>query len=129
MLSLDVDYPFTAAPAVSDTYITWSIYHHDDSTDGDYAINILGVLMADRSANYFGWLQIYGLNPGTIYTAAGVTKGNAVVAGAAAVADWGTDGEHLWVGHAPNTIASDLGGSRSSCFIDVFHMAQPDNEN
>lgn len=125
-LTLDPNYPLSSAPGVGDTYANRSVYHHDDSADGDLAVNILGLVMADRTALGFGWLQMYGFNPGALYTTAAVTKGNPVVADAHAVGPHGSDTEHLWVGYAPNTIASDLASPfRSSVVLDVWHAAQP----
>lgn len=125
-MTFDPDYALSAAPAASDTYSNYATYHHDDAADGDLAINVLGVLMADRTAAYYGWLQFYGLNPGTLYTTNTVAKGDPVVADAAAVNAYGADTEQLWVGYAPNTIAADLASPfRSSCVFDLLHHAQP----
>lgn len=124
--TFDANYALTVAPATSDTYRNISIWLHDDSADGDLAVNVLGVLMADRSAGNFGWVQMYGLNPGTLYTTSAVTAGNPVVADAAAVGPHACDTEQLWVGYSPGTIASDLASPfRSLCFLDLWHMAQP----
>lgn len=125
-LTLDSNYALSTAPAVGDTYANFSYFHHDDAADGDLAVNVMGIVMADRTAAYYGWLQIYGLNPGTIYTTDAVTAGNPVVAAAAAVDAHGCDTEQLWVGYAPIAVQADLASPfRTLCFIDVWHMAQP----
>lgn len=124
--TFDPNYPLSTAVAVSDTYRNYSVYHHDDSADGDLAINILGIVMADRSAAYYGWLQMYGLNPGALLTTSAVTAGNPLVADAAALGPHGCDTEQLWCGWSPGTIAADLASPfRSLVFIDVLHAAQP----
>ena len=120
----DSRYPLTAAPAVGDTYRNIPISLGNDSADGDLAINVFGVVMADRTTGNFGWIQMYGYNPGTLYTTNAVTAGNPVVADAAAVNLHGCDKHQLWVGHSPGTIAADLASPfRSLCFIDLWTMA------
>lgn len=122
----DPNFPLTTAPAASDTYANFATAHHDDAADGDLAVNVLGLLMADRTADYFGWLQFYGIHPGALFTTSAVTAGNPVVADAAAVGPHGCDTEQLWVGYAPIAVAADLASPfRSLVFIDVLHMSQP----
>ena len=125
-LTFDPNYKLSTAPAVSDTYSNLSISLHDDSADGDLAINVFGLLMQDRTADYYGWIQFYGYNPGALYTTAAVTPANdPVVADAAALLDFGSDTEELWVGYAPLAIAGDLADPfRSLVFIDLLHQAQ-----
>jgi len=125
-LTFDGGYALTTAPATSDTYTNLSIFHHDDAADGDLAINVMGVLMADRTAAYYGWVQVYGYNPGTLYTTSAVTAGNPIVADAAAVGPHGSDTEQLWVGHAPIAVAADLASPfRTLAFLDLWHASQP----
>lgn len=125
-LTLDNSYPFSAAPAVSDTYTDMALNLHDDSADGDLAIDVTGLVMADRTADYWGWQQIYGMNPGAIYTTAAVTGRDPVVADAAALLDFGSDAESLWVGYCPVAVGADLVTPfRSLVFIDVWHQSQP----
>lgn len=125
-LIFDADYPLSAAPAVGDTAETLAFNLHDDSADGDLAINVAGLVMADRSAGYYGWLQFYGYNPGAIYTTAAVDQGDPVVADTAAMLDYGSDAEHLWVGHCPIAVDAGLASPfRSLAFMDLMHMSQP----
>ena len=90
----------------------------------------MGILMADRTADYYGWLQMYGINPGAIYTTASVGNGVEVIAAASAALKSGSSAtENLWVGHAPDAISADLVTPfRAPVFMDVFHMAQPTDE-
>lgn len=127
MLSLDRRYPITAACAAGDTYYDLSIWTGKASADGDFAINTFGIAMADRTALYYGWLQFYGRNPGTLYLAANaVTAGDPVVADAACVGPYGMDAEHLWVGHCPVTVAADLASPyKTLCWIDLLTLSQP----
>jgi hypothetical protein len=125
-LTLDSKYPFSTAVAVNDTYRDVSVWLGNDSADADLAINVFGVIMAARTTRYYGWHQMYGLNPGVLYTTSAVTAGNPVVADVAAVGPHGCDTEQLWVGFSPGTIAGDLASPfRSLAFLDLLHMAQP----
>ena len=122
--TFDAAYPLTVAPAASDTYRNFSIYTAEDAADGDAAIDVMGVAMADRTNLYYGWTQCYGFNPGVLYTTNLVTAGQPIVADAAAVNVHGSDGGILWVGYSPGTIAVDLASPfRSLAFLDVFSMA------
>jgi len=106
--TLDPLYPFTAAPAVSDTYVLYAPFHHDDSEDGDFSVNILGVVMGTRSATNYGWLQTHGFNPAVDYEGGVIiAELDPVVAGVAAVDGFGSDTGELWVGHAIGLQATD----------------------
>jgi hypothetical protein len=126
-LYLDARYLFSAAVAVNDTYRNVSIWTGKASADGDLAVNIFGIAMADRTAAYYGWLQFYGRNPGVIYMAGNaVTAGDPVVSDVGTVGPYGADTEQLWVGHCPVTISADLASPyRSLCFVDLLTMSQP----
>jgi hypothetical protein len=126
-LTFDPGYRLTVAPAVSDTFRDYSVWAHDDSADGDLAINIMGIVMADRTAAYYGWTQIYGLNPGALYTTTAVTPaGEILVADAAALNDRGTDAAQLWVGYAPEALQADfVSPFRTLAFVNVFTVHQP----
>jgi len=128
-LTMDNSYPFSAAPAISDTYTNLAMNLHDNSADGDLAIDVYGLVMADRSADRWGWVQVYGMNPGALYTTAAVTGRDPVVADAASLLDWGTDSESLWVGYCPVAVGADLVTPfRSLAFIDVWHQSQAVDE-
>ena len=126
---LDPDYPFTAAPAVSDTYVLYSPFHHDDSANGDFAIGILGIVMGTRSATNYGWLQTYGINPAADYagSVAALVNGDPVVAGAASIDDFGSDTGELWVGYALGLQATDQVASPKKVPIklDLLFQRQP----
>ena len=126
-LTFDPGYKLSVAPAVSDTFRDYSVWAHDDSADGDLAINIMGLVMADRTAAYYGWNQIYGLNPGALYTTTAVTPaGEILVADAAALNDRGSDAAQLWVGYAPEALQADfVSPFRTLAFVNVYTVHQP----
>lgn len=126
-MRFDADYALTAAPAAGDTYRNYSVWQHDVGAAADLAINTFGPAMCDHVAGRFGWSQIYGYNPGTLYDTAAVTAGAAIVAAATgAVKTAGAGTEQLWIGHCPGTIAADLASPfRSLAFFDVLHASQP----
>ncbi len=106
--TLDPDYAFTAAPAVSDVYVLYAPFHHDDSADGDFSVGILGVVMGTRSATNYGWLQTHGFNPAADYEGGAViAAGDPAVAGVAAVDGFQSDKGELWVGHFIGLQATD----------------------
>jgi len=120
-LTFDSGYPLSTAPAVSDTFANISLFHMEDSANGDVANAILGVVMADRTTDFYGWVQFYGMNPGALYDTAAVTALDPVVATTAAVNTFGTDHPFLWVGHAPNTIEGGLAAPfRSLLYVDLL---------
>ena len=123
--TFDAGYALSVAPAVSDTYSNFSVYTGEDSADGDNAIEVLGIVMADRTNLYYGWNQMYGMNPGALYDTAVSTAGAPVVCGVACVSGRTSDTEEDWIGFSPGGIAADLASPfRSLVFIDVLHMSQ-----
>jgi len=122
--TFDAAYPLTVAPAVSDTYRNISLTWSEDAADGDKAVDVHGIVMADRTNLYYGWNQVYGFNPGTLYNTNIVTAGANIVADAACVGPWGSDAATLWIGYSPGGVAADLASPfRALAFIDVFSMA------
>jgi len=107
-MTFDPGYPLSTAPAVSDTYANISTFHMEDSANGDFGYYVLGVVMADRTTDYYGWVQFYGHCPGALYDTGGVTALAPAVATTAAVNAHGSDLPALWVGYAPNTIEAGL---------------------
>lgn len=127
--TLDPDYPFTVAPALNDATLLWGAYHHDDSADGDFAINVLGVVMGLRTAKYYGWLQFYGFNPAADYegSVAVLVEGDPIVAGVAAIDDFGSDTGQLWIGYAIGLQATDQVASpkKVPIYLDLLFKRQP----
>jgi len=108
-LTFDPNFPLSASPLVADTYANFSIFHSEDSAVGDFCYEVLGVLMADRTTDYYGWVQFYGYNAGVLTDGTNaITALNPVVASTATVIAHGTQQQELWVGHCPNTVAADL---------------------
>lgn len=116
---------FSAAIAVNDDLVIYSLFDLADAADGDLARDVAGVWMAAVSTLSWGMVQRYGFCPQTKVTAAAIVAGDPVVAGANAVAAFGTDGQELWVGWSPVRIAADVVNAYSLIFIDVFSPAGP----
>lgn len=120
-LWIDSARPFTAAVAANDDLAIYSLFDWDDAADGDLAINVFGVAMAAVSDNYWGWLQRHGYCPDVkLKAATGFTAGDPIVADAAAVGSFGTDGQELWIGFAPVTVTSDIVADKAPMHLSVF---------
>lgn len=121
-LTFNPDFPLTTAPLIADTYRNTTFFHMEDSAAGDFAYAVLGVVMEDRTEDYYGWVQFYGWNPGTLYTTAAVTALQPVEAETAAVRALTAQARPaVWVGHATDTVAGDLAAPlRHSCYLDIL---------
>lgn len=107
-ITMEADYPFSAALAANDDLMLVSNYQVEDSVDGDEAWTVVGVALGRygvQNLNY-GWYQVEGpVNADA--SAATITSGDPVVAGANVVAAFGTDEHELWVGTALAGMTSD----------------------
>ena len=114
-INLNADYAYSAATATNDTFDLISTYHSNDSVDGDEAWTIQGVVLGKDGIqdNQFGWVQLHGVTPCLKIGLAGdVTEGDPIVAGAAGVDAFGSDGHELWIGVAVTAYnAGDSGNS------------------
>ena len=109
LITLEADYPLSAAIANADTAQLISTFGFEDSVDGDEAWCVMGTVMAAGgidNGNY-GWLGQEGSFP-VLYTTAAVTSGDPIVADAASFLDFGSDGMELQVGICPEAVAADL---------------------
>jgi len=113
-LTFKASYPLSVAVAVSDTYANISIFNSEDAANGDFCYEVLGIMMEDRTAGRYGWVQFYGNCPGALYITTAVTALNPVVADAAAIGLHGCDTQELWVGSCPNTVEAGLAAPFSS---------------
>lgn len=125
VINIDGNRPFSAATAVNDDFIVYSLFDLKDAADGDLARDCIGIAMQAVSSGNWGMWQQYGFCPDTVYTAAAVTAGDPIVAGAAAVAAFGTDGQELWVGWSPAGMAVDNATLKALAFVDLFDTAGP----
>ena len=125
VITIDSGKPFTAAPAANDDFTVYSIFDLKDAADGDLARDCVGIPMQAVSTLYWGVWQIYGFCPDVIHTAAAVTAGDPIVADAAKVGAFGTDGQELWVGWSPNGMSSDNATVKALAFIDLFSPGGP----
>ena len=94
-------YPFSTALAANDDLELIGTYQAEAAADGDEAWTIHGVVVGKNGidAGKYGWIQLEGNTMANGGTNA-IAEGDPVVAGAAIVDAFGTDGQELWVGIA-----------------------------
>lgn len=110
-LNIDPDRPFTAAVAVSDTFIAKPMYQIEDSADGDLNTEIAGVVMAPNgvTADSYGWIQVEGFCPKVAVKATTTIGVNTyAVADTASVNLPGSDATSLSVGYYPFAATNDI---------------------
>lgn len=107
VITMDAGYPFSVALAVNDDLELVTTYQVVDAADGDEGWTVTGVIAAQDGIldNGFGWVVQEGMTPALATTNA-ITEGDPVVAGAAVVDAFGSDGQELFVG-----IAAASGGT------------------
>lgn len=107
LVTLDSHYPYSAALAVNDDIELIATWQAEDSADGDEAYTCMGIVVAKDgiSANNYGWVQVEGVTPAL--SIASTAEGDPIVADAAAIGPFGTDGQELWIGTALNTLSTD----------------------
>lgn len=107
-ITLEADYPYSAALAANDDLMLVSTYQVEDSVDGDEAFTVAGVAVGNAGITNlsYGWYQVEGVVNADA-SAATIATGDPVVAGANVVAAFGTDGHELWVGTALAGMTSD----------------------
>lgn len=125
-LYFDPQKPFSAALAVNDDLELLSVYHVEDAADGDEAWTVMGVACGKNgiSVNNYGWVVAHGMTMAT-HTTNAITEGDPVVAGAAVVDAFGTDGQELWVGVALNACSTDESLKHLPVSMRVWHSAGP----
>mgnify|MGYP003147819818 CR=1 FL=1 len=109
LITLEADYPLSAAIANADTAQLIANHQFEDSVDGDEAWCVAGCVVAAGgvSDGNYGWVGMEGMWP-VLYTTAAVTVGDPIVADAASFLDFGSDGQELQVGICPEAVQADL---------------------
>ncbi|HSE57600.1 MAG TPA: hypothetical protein VLA99_02770 [Nitrospiraceae bacterium] len=107
-ITLDPAYPLSTALAVNDDLELIATYQVEDAADGDEAWTVAGIVLGKDgiSASQYGWVQQFGVTP-ALHTTNAIAEGDPVVAGAAVVDAFGTDGQELWVGTALSSCSTD----------------------
>lgn len=107
-INMEPAYPFSVALAANDDLELIGTYQAEAAADGDEAWTIQGVVVGKDgiSAGNYGWVQMEGVCVAN-HTTNAITEGDPVVAGAAVVDAFGTDGQELWVGIALVTTSTD----------------------
>lgn len=124
-IQIDATRPLTTAIAINDDLIIYSLFDLKDAADGDLAINCVGVAMQAVSAGYWGCWQVYGMCPDAVHSAAAVTAGDPVVAGAACIAAFGSDGQELQIGWSPCGMQSDNATLKALVFLSLLQPVSP----
>ena len=107
-ITLEAGYPYSVALAANDDLELVSNYQLEDSVDGDEAWTVAGVAVGNAGITNlsYGWYQVEGpINADA--SAATISQGDPVVAGANVVAAFGTDQHELWIGTALAGMTSD----------------------
>lgn len=106
LITLEKDYPFSAALAVNDDLELISTYQIEDSAAADEAWTVAGVVLgADGISNLnYGWIHVEGVCPAQ--SADSSIEGDPVEAGVAEVTPL-TAGHELWIGTALVTLSTD----------------------
>lgn len=120
-VTLDSQYPLSAAPESGDTYSDWGIHHADDAASGTDQINVQGIVMSDPdTTGDIAWLQIYGFHPAVTVDASGpaITANLAGVAGAAAVLPRNAETSEDFIGYFP--MATSSTATVAGFFIDLW---------
>ena len=108
LITLEPDLPMSVAMAVNDDVTIISNWQVQDSADGDLSITVMGVVIGNQgiTSGRYGWVQMEGFAK-ALTSAASITTFNPVVSGANLVAEFGTDGQELWIGTSLGTFTSD----------------------
>lgn len=124
-VTMEPDYPYSVALAANDDIELIATYQVEDAADGDEAWTCGGVVLAKDgiSANNYGWIQVEGVTPAL--SAASVSEGDPVVADAAQVGPFATDGQELWVGIALSALSTDEALKQIPIQVQLFSSAGP----
>lgn len=107
-ITLEPDYPLSVALAANDDLELIANWQFEDSVDGDEAWTIYGVVVGQDgiSSLSYGWIQREGYCS-CVVGANAISEGDPVVAGAALLDAFGSDGQELWCGIALATGGTD----------------------
>lgn len=126
VITMESQYPFSAALAANDDLELLSNWQFEDAADGDEAWTVYGVVVGKDgiSTGNYGWIQREGYCSCASGTNA-ISEGDPVVAGAAIVDAFGTDGQELWVGIALSTGSTDEATPRLPVRLKLVTCAGP----
>ena len=125
-ITMESDYKYSVALAVNDDLVLISTHDSVDAADGDLAVNVHGVILAQDGIldAQYGWVQMEGYVVSKLLSAA-FTAGNPVVADAAQIGTFGTDGQELWVGLIKAAVTADQAAERGLVQLKLFSSAGP----
>lgn len=125
-VTLDSAYPYSAALAANDDLELISNWQFEDAADGDEAWTCYGMVVAANgiSDGNYGWIQREGY-ASALATTNAISEGDPVVAGAAIVDAFGTDGQELWVGIALASSSTDEATPRVPVRFKLLTCAGP----
>jgi hypothetical protein len=120
------DYAFSTALGANDDLELIATYQVEDAADGDEAWTVAGVVLGvDGVTNgQYGWIQQQGPCMTKVTTNA-ITEGDPVVAGAAIMDAFGTDGQELWTGIALASGSTDEVTPHIPVDVRLFTCAGP----
>jgi hypothetical protein len=126
-IDVEKDYPFSVALAANDDLRIISNWQVEDAADGDPANGdgaAVGVCLGRNgvSDKQYGWWQIEGYVVAKTKASA-ITAYNPVVADAAQIGPFGTDGQELWVGVALAAFTADQTAQRVPVNLKLFTSA------
>ncbi len=111
--TLTVETAFTAAVAVSDTYVIIRLGVVEDAAVGDTQHEIAGLIQGTHPSNDFGWAQRKGFNPAfAVGNDTAEIAGNPMIAGTSIVSNTASN---------TFTLGVFLGGARASDTARDFH--------
>ena len=127
IIDMEFDMPFSVALAANDDLTLISNWQGADAADGDLAHNVLGVVVGNQgiSTLQFGWVQKEGYCPFVEALSGAITAGDPVVADAAQVGAFGSDGQELWVGIALAGMSADQAVDALPVNLRIFTCAGP----
>lgn len=123
-ITLDRDYAYTVALAVNDDLELVTTYQVVDAADGDEGWTVTGVVAAQDGIldNAYGWVVQEGMTPAKMTTNA-ITEGDPIVAGAAVIDAFGSDGQELFVGIAGASGSTDEALAHIPAIMKLFAPA------
>jgi hypothetical protein len=125
-INVDPQKPYSVALAANDDLELLATYQVEDSADGDEGWTVVGVAAGKDgiSVGNYGWVVAHGFTMAT-HTTNAITEGDPIVAGAAVVDAFGTDGQELWVGIACGAGSTDETLKHLPVHMRVWHSAGP----
>jgi hypothetical protein len=119
-VTVDENYPFSAAANSGDTYEIHSIYDFIVTAGGENAVDVFGLSVSPISDGNWGVVQQYGYCPGAVVSAAAIAKGATVVTTSTpGVGNGAASASKLWVGWAPIGVNSTNSG-KMLVFMNVY---------